>query len=50
MLQCSLKPGRIIGEILLYLFEKVLDDPELNTQETLLELTKEYLAAVSKKS
>lgn len=36
------KPGKIIGEVLNYLLEKVLEYPELNTKETLIELVKQY--------
>lgn len=39
----QLKPGKIIGEILNYLLEKVMDDPELNQKEELLKLSDEYL-------
>lgn len=39
----NLKPGKIIGEILNYLLEKVLDNKALNTKETLLKLTDEFL-------
>lgn len=38
----KLKPGPIIGEILNYLLELVLDNPELNTFEQLLEKAGEY--------
>ncbi|MGL5354047.1 MAG: CCA tRNA nucleotidyltransferase [Clostridium sp.] len=43
MSQFNLKRGKIIGEILSFLLEKVLDDSSLNTESTLLELTAEYL-------
>lgn len=33
--------GKIVGEILSYLFDKVIDDPELNKKEILLELVKD---------
>lgn len=36
------KPGKIIGEILNYLLEEVLENPCLNNKETLLELAKLY--------
>ncbi len=38
----GLKPGKIIGEILNYLLELVLDTPDLNTNEKLIECAKEY--------
>jgi poly(A) polymerase/tRNA nucleotidyltransferase (CCA-adding enzyme) len=38
-----LEPGRIIGEILHHLLEKVLDEPELNTEEKLLEEAKSFI-------
>lgn len=41
--QLHLKPGKIIGDILNYLLEKVLEQPELNTKEALLEETKLFL-------
>ena len=44
MREFNLKPGPIIGEILRYLLERVLDDPKLNKKEKLIELAREYLA------
>ena len=35
-------PSPIIGKILNFLFEKVIDEPELNTKEILTKLVKEY--------
>lgn len=43
MQKFDLKPGKHLGEILQYLFEQVVEDPELNTQDTLLNLSEEYL-------
>ena len=37
-----LKPGPMIGEILNYLLEIILDNPELNKKEILLDKAKEY--------
>ena len=42
MKELTLKPGPIIGEILNYLLEIVLDNPEINKRDTLLEKAKEY--------
>ncbi|MCK4798887.1 MAG: HD domain-containing protein [Spirochaetes bacterium] len=42
MEKLKLKPGPIIGEILNYLLELVLDDPEINKNETLLNKAIEY--------
>lgn len=39
----NLKPGKILGEILNYLLEKVLDNKDLNSKQTLLELAKEFI-------
>lgn len=39
----NLKPGIQIGQILSFLFEKVLEKPELNNQLELLKLTTEFL-------
>lgn len=39
----KMEPGRKIGEILQSLFEEVLDNPELNTKETLLEKAKKLI-------
>lgn len=36
------KEGKVIGEILSYLKEKVLDDPKLNEKNTLIDLVKKY--------
>ncbi|MCA9368681.1 MAG: HDIG domain-containing protein [Pseudomonadales bacterium] len=41
MNELGLKPGPRLGEILQQLFEEVLEDPELNTREALLEKAKE---------
>ncbi len=38
----NIKPGPIIGEILNYLLELVLDEPSINTRETLIEKAAEY--------
>lgn len=45
MSELALQPGPKVGEILRYLFEKVLDTPELNTPELLLQHAREYLSA-----
>jgi len=45
MKELNLNPGKIIGEILNDLFEKVLDNPELNTKEQLLEIAKNFTSA-----
>ena len=37
LIQAGMKPGKEIGEVLEYLFETVLDNPEDNTKEILLE-------------
>ncbi len=37
LMEIGIKPGRRMGEILNRLFEQVLDEPELNTREKLLE-------------
>lgn len=42
MVSSQLKPGPIIGEILNYLLEMVLDDPALNERDMLLKLADEY--------
>lgn len=36
MTELNLKPGPILGQLLATLFEKVLENPELNTKETLV--------------
>lgn len=41
--ELELKPGKILGDILNYLLEKVLDDKELNTKDNLINLSKSYL-------
>ena len=40
----SLQQGKIIGDILKYLLSLVLDNPELNKKEILLQAAREYLA------
>jgi tRNA nucleotidyltransferase (CCA-adding enzyme) len=37
-----LSPGPVVGTILNYLLEAVIDDPELNTEEKLLEMAAKY--------
>ena len=37
LIQAGMKPGKEIGELLQYLFEIVLENPESNTKEILLE-------------
>lgn len=44
--ELNIKPGKILGEILNYLLEKVLDDKYLNTQPSLLELAKNYISTI----
>ncbi|MDO8519509.1 MAG: HD domain-containing protein [Deltaproteobacteria bacterium] len=39
------KPGPIMGKIQAFLVDRVLDEPELNTKETLTELVKEHFTA-----
>lgn len=39
----SLKPGKLIGEIIDYLMNMVIEDSSLNNKETLISLAKEYL-------
>jgi len=38
------EPGPMMGDILRYLTEMVLEDPTLNTRETLLQLAKQYIS------
>jgi len=42
MTQLEILPGPIVGKILKDLLEKVLDDPEINNRDKLLELAKEF--------
>lgn len=42
----NLKPSRMVGNILNHLLEKVLDNPELNNKEKLMELAEKYLSKV----
>ncbi|HOJ65347.1 MAG TPA: HD domain-containing protein [Spirochaetota bacterium] len=44
----NIKPGPIIGEILNHLLEIVLDNPELNKKEILIQETKKYYEAKQK--
>lgn len=41
--ELNMKPGKELGEVLNYLFDKVLDEPELNSREVLLKQAKEYI-------
>lgn len=42
LITLGIKPGKIIGDILNHLLEEVLETPQLNSKETLLELAKKY--------
>ena len=42
----GLKPGKILGDILNYLLEKVLDDKTLNSKDILITLAKAYLSTL----
>jgi len=39
----GIKPGAIVGEVLRHLLELVLENPELNEREVLIELAKDYI-------
>lgn len=43
LIQAGMKPGKEIGEILKYLLEQVLENPELNQREVLLEIVRKQL-------
>ena len=43
--ELGMTPGRAMGQVLAQLLEKVLDDPERNTRETLLAEARGVLAA-----
>lgn len=43
MEEFNLKPGPIIGKVLNSLLEKILDDPEKNTRDTLIAIAREVL-------
>ena len=43
LMQLGIKPGPIMGEILNTLLEQVLENPELNTEDTLEQMVIEYL-------
>lgn len=45
MKELNLQPGKIIGEILADMFEKVLDNPKLNTKKQLLEISKKFTSS-----
>jgi len=45
MTQFQILPGPIIGKILKDLLERVLDDPEINNRDKLLELAKEFYSS-----
>ena len=42
--QFKLPESKLIGEILAYLLDKVLDEPELNTYDKLLTLSADFLS------
>jgi len=48
MQRFGLKPSRLIGDILKYLLEKVLDNPSLNKREKLAELAEAYIKQSNK--
>lgn len=41
----NIRPGRIIGDCLAHLLERILDEPEKNTREALLAEAREFLGA-----
>ena len=43
MTHLNIKPGKIIGEILKFLLESVLDDKTLNNKESLLEIAQNFI-------
>ena len=43
MTHLNIKPGKFIGEILIFLLEKVLDDKNLNTKKNLLSIAENFL-------
>jgi len=43
LIRLGLKPGKLIGEILNHLMEKVLEDPKLNKKDQLEEMALEYI-------
>ena len=43
----SVPPGPVVGQVLAKLLERVLDEPELNTRERLLDLVPEAARALS---
>lgn len=45
LMALGMKPGRQMGEVLDRLFEKVLDQPELNTRDQLLSMAEQYIRA-----
>ena len=45
LIALGMKPGKQLGAVLDALFEKVLDEPELNTREQLLKLAEQYIRA-----
>jgi poly(A) polymerase/tRNA nucleotidyltransferase (CCA-adding enzyme) len=50
MQKFNLKPSRMIGEMLEFMLERILDQPELNNQESLFELGEEFLRQSHTKS
>ncbi|MEO8581163.1 MAG: HDIG domain-containing metalloprotein [Patescibacteria group bacterium] len=44
MTELHLKPGPILGKLLHHLFELVLEEPELNTKEKLIEEAKKFIS------
>lgn len=47
MEEFSIQPGPMVGKILNHLLELVLDDPEMNKREILLEKAREFVAGMS---
>lgn len=41
--EIGMKPGRELGDVLNLLFEKVLDDPEINKKEVLMDIAGSYI-------
>ena len=43
LISLGMEPGRKVGEMLGYLFDRVLENPELNDKEKLIELAKQLI-------
>lgn len=49
MEELGVRPSKQLGDVLSYLLDKVIEEPSLNSEQTLLHLSREYLASTEER-